>query len=103
MTVTAWWPETPATTPPPEFLAPVRGRTGCSGVRGTPPTPLAAKLRSLRDQAGLTQTECAALLSVAQNRVSDWENGHNIPTLVTLQRYASAFNTTVAHLLDGVM
>jgi transcriptional regulator with XRE-family HTH domain len=43
------------------------------------------------------------LLSVAQNRVSDWDNGLNIPTLVTLQRYAAAFATTVAQLLDGVM
>lgn len=48
---------------------------------------LGPALRLLRDRvAGLTQTEVSALCGIAQNRLSRYENGRQVPDLVTLDR-----------------
>jgi transcriptional regulator with XRE-family HTH domain len=66
-------------------------------------SPLGDKLRGLRVAANFNQAQMAQLLHTGQNRVCDWEYGHVRPGLDVLERYAAVFNTTVAHLLDGVL
>lgn len=101
---TACWPASPASTPPsPRLLTAIRGQGVGSGNPGHPPTPLAAKLKSLRIEAAMLQAELATAVGCAPKCVSEWENGRHIPALTTLQRYAAVFNTTVSHLLEGVM
>jgi transcriptional regulator with XRE-family HTH domain len=71
-----------------------------------PTTALGARLRDLRTDAGLKQSQMAELVGYGKsggNRVSDWELGYHLPTLPILYRYAQAFGITVAELLDGVL
>lgn len=77
-----------------------RRNTG-SGYDAIPQTPLARRLRDLRKDAGLKQSELANI--AAPNRISDWEVGLHTPTLDTLKRYADRFGITVSQLLDGVL
>lgn len=78
-------------------------RTCGTGNKSTSLTPLAQRLRDLRQTNHLSITEVARLLTTGENRVTDWEIGINTPTLPTLRRYAAVFGLTVAQLLDGVM
>lgn len=78
-------------------------RTVGSGYLGTPSTPLAARLKQLRLDAGLLQHELEPRLGSAKNRICDWELGVRTPTLDSLQKYAKAFDTTVSKLLEGIM
>ena len=71
-------------------------------MKSTPATPLANRLRELREAAGLKGAQLAVQLGTGQNRVSDWETGRHEPTLAVLRRYASLFGITVSQLLDGV-
>jgi len=45
--------------------------------------------RFLREQAGLTQTDLARVVSVARSTVAHWENGRRHPRGATLDRYAA--------------
>ncbi len=78
-------------------------RTVGSGHRAVPLTRLAARLRHLREHAGLTRGELAEQLCTHATRVGDWEIGINTPTLSTLARYGIVFDMTVSELLHGVM
>ncbi len=86
----------------PPVVAAVQRNTG-SGYLAEPQTPLARRLRHLREHQGWTRAEMAARLGSQPNRVTDWEIGLNTPTLATLTRYALLFDMTVAEILDGVM
>ena len=72
----------------------------------TPTTPLGARLRQLRERAGLNQQAMAQRIgypAAGSGRVSDWELGYHVPTLDNLARYARVFDMTVAQLLEGVL
>lgn len=87
-----------------KLIEPQRERCIGSGNESKPPTKLAARLRNLRVNRGLTQAQCADLVARGYaGRVSDYETGAHIPTLRTLQLYAAAFGTTVSRILDGVL
>ncbi|MEX1052074.1 MAG: helix-turn-helix transcriptional regulator [Patescibacteria group bacterium] len=47
-------------------------------------------LRDLRGRAGLTQKVLAELLKTRQSAISRFENGHGVPSVSFLQRYARA-------------
>lgn len=81
----------------------LRPRTCGSGNPGQPATPLAARLKALRQQTGMTQAGFAAAIAAYPNRICDWELGIHEPSLKTLKRYADYFQTTVSQLLDGIM
>lgn len=56
----------------------------------------AYRLRELREQFALTQTDLAEVLKVSQKRVSELESGEVARTKVdTLQRYANALGGTL--------
>lgn len=80
-----------------------------SGPERPPTTRLGERLRQLRKGLGITQTEMAGRLGLAETRASagrvcGWELGKNMPTLPTLHRYGQAFGgLTVSQLLDGII
>lgn len=59
------------------------------------------KLRELRKNANLSQTELADRLGVGQTAVSMWERGQASPATGKLTAIADALNCTVDELLRG--
>ncbi|SDG25290.1 DNA-binding transcriptional regulator, XRE-family HTH domain [Limimonas halophila] len=59
-----------------------------------------ARVRELREHAGLTQEELAAGLGKSRERVQKIEHGRNAAPLPELVRIAAYFEITVADLLD---
>lgn len=57
------------------------------------------RLRDLRFQAGMTQTELAKKLGTTQRCVSNWENGNARPDLETIIAIADVFNETTDYVL----
>jgi transcriptional regulator with XRE-family HTH domain len=72
-------------------------------IATTPTTQLGARIRDLRNEAGLSQWNFAIQLGTQANRVSDWEIGKHTPTLALLARIAQVLGITVSELLEGVM
>lgn len=58
------------------------------------------RLKQLRKDAHLTQAQLAKELNVAQNTLSNWENGNRAPDADTLVRIAEYFNVSVDYLLE---
>ena len=56
-------------------------------------------LRSLREEAGLTQQDFADRLQTTQRKVSYWESGKVEPDLENLWRLADFFDTSVDDLI----
>lgn len=55
---------------------------------------------SLRQHAGLTQLQLAALAGIDRKTINRIENGHFAPSVDTLARLALVLNTTVSDLLN---
>jgi len=51
-----------------------------------------AKLKHLRQSAGLKQSYLAHKLGVSQTNISELESGHINPTIETLELYSTFFN-----------
>ncbi|HSB85992.1 MAG TPA: helix-turn-helix domain-containing protein [Ilumatobacteraceae bacterium] len=58
-------------------------------------TDPATLVRSLRTAAGLSQHELAARAGMAQSAISNYESGHKVPSLATLNRLASAVGASL--------
>lgn len=58
-----------------------------------------SRIRTLREAAGLTQSELAATTYVTRQSVGNWERGNTLPDVQSLQLVAKALNTTVDGLL----
>ena len=56
------------------------------------------KIRELREEAQLTQTELAKQLSTSQRNVSNWETGANEPDLSAVMRLAEVFGVSLDEL-----
>lgn len=84
-------------------------------LRGLPPSPsgapihsdprvealLGPRIRLLREQAGLTQTELGLLAGgLAPAEVSRYETGRRVPGLVALHRIARGLGLPIAALLE---
>jgi transcriptional regulator with XRE-family HTH domain len=61
---------------------------------------LGRALRQLRDAAGLTGTQLATLLGVAQSTISRLENGRALPSPEQLDQWAAATGATTQQRLD---
>jgi transcriptional regulator with XRE-family HTH domain len=59
---------------------------------------LGPALRMLREKAGLTQVTVAERTGIAQNRLSRYENGKQVPDLPTLDRLLSCYEVDVERL-----
>ena len=57
------------------------------------------KISQLRKQHNMTQKDLARLLSVTDKAVSKWERGINFPDLLTMEKIAQIFDTSVVELL----
>lgn len=57
------------------------------------------RLKELRKQAKLSQTELAKIFNVAQNTLSNWENGNRMIDMTTAIEIAKFFNVSVDYLL----
>lgn len=59
------------------------------------------RVGDLRDEAGLTQKQLAAVVGGGDSKVSEWESGKRAPDAESLMRLAVALGTTVDYLLTG--
>lgn len=57
------------------------------------------RLKELRKQRGINQTQFAKKFGVAQNTVSNWENGNRVIDSETAAEIANFFDVTVDYLL----
>lgn len=57
-------------------------------------------IATARRAAGLSQTQLARRLDVADTTVSRWETGAADPSLATLRRLATALEVTVSSLVE---
>ena len=59
----------------------------------------AMRLKKLREQKRLNQTELANLLKVSNGSITKWERGDRQPDYETLENIADTFNVTIDYLL----
>jgi len=57
------------------------------------------RLRELREEKGISQKELGKLFNVAQNTISNWENGTREPDTKTLVKLAELFECSVDYLV----
>lgn len=62
---------------------------------------IADRIRELRKEKGMTQTELAGKLSLTDKAVSKWESGEGAPNIEALADLAAALDTSVDYLLTG--
>ena len=60
---------------------------------------LSLRIKELRKEKGIRQSELAKLLHVSQQAVGSWETGRTIPGADTLNILADYFNVTTDYLL----
>lgn len=59
----------------------------------------AERLKSLRNEKGLTQTELADMLSFGRTAIANYESGRNKPDPVVLSKLAEIFDVTTDYLI----
>ncbi|MDE5995228.1 MAG: helix-turn-helix domain-containing protein [Oscillospiraceae bacterium] len=57
------------------------------------------RIRGLREDTDLNQTEMGKILQATQRQISNWEVGRNEPPFEILIKYAMYFNTTTDYIL----
>lgn len=57
------------------------------------------RISKLRKERGITQIQLSRILGVAQNTVSNWENGNRQPDNDTLRKLADYFNASTDYIL----
>ena len=60
---------------------------------------LAEKIKNYRKEMELTQEGLAEAIGVTVGAVSKWENGNNVPDILTLMQLANFFNISMDELL----
>lgn len=63
-------------------------------------SPLAKRIRGLREGAGMSQARLAELVFVSRQTVINWEKGRTLPDAESLKRLSAAFGITLDALLD---
>lgn len=59
---------------------------------------VADRLKSLRKDKKLTQTDMAKLLNITQNAIFRYESGQNEPSLSTILFYSEYFNVSIDYI-----
>lgn len=67
-----------------------------------PPSPFPARLRSLRERAGLSVPDLARAVGVSRQQIHGYESGKNEPRLSTLIRLAEALGVAVSSLVGEI-
>ena len=60
---------------------------------------LAEKIKSLRETAGLTQSDLARMLGLSRSGVNAWEMGLSVPSTQYIVELAKNFNVSTDYLL----
>ena len=60
---------------------------------------ISERIRALREQAGITQSELAKQLHVTRSSVNAWEQGISIPSALLLVELAGTFSVSTDYLL----
>ena len=60
---------------------------------------LAERLKELRENKDLSQSELAEVMHISQSSISEYENGNQQPPLAMLTQLADFFNVNVDYLL----
>lgn len=58
------------------------------------------KIKKYRQQAGLTQSQLAALVGATQKQISAWENGTNEPSIRVLKAISKTLSCAIDDLVD---
>ncbi len=66
-----------------------------------PPTPLAIRIRSAREAAGLRPSDLARAVGATPVSVWRWEHRNQVPGAGLLEKIAEHTNTTTRWLLNG--
>ena len=61
---------------------------------------LGETLKTLRTQAGMTQTELGEKLSISAQAISKWERDESQPDIETLKKLAEIYGVSVAEIID---
>ena len=59
------------------------------------------RLKNLRSEAKINQTDLARALGVTQGTIGNWETGKRIPDAETLKEVANYFNVSVDYLIGN--
>ncbi len=62
-------------------------------------TIISERIKALREQAGITQTELARQLHVTRSSVNAWEQGISVPSAQLLVELAETFSISTDYLL----
>ena len=57
------------------------------------------RIKGLREDKDLTQTQMGKILNASQKQISNWEMGRNEPPYETLIQYAKFFKVTTDYIL----
>jgi len=60
------------------------------------------RLRYLREQAGLSQSEMAHKFGIDRGNISEWENAKVCPGLPMIETLAEGFKITISKLMQGI-
>lgn len=60
---------------------------------------LNTRLKELRKENGITQSELAKSLNVSRSSIAMYENGERIPSYETLEVFSDFFNVSILYLL----
>lgn len=60
---------------------------------------LNTRLKELRKENGITQSELAKSLNVSRSSIAMYENGERIPSYETLEAISDFFNVSILYLL----
>ncbi len=63
-------------------------------------SPLAMRIRSLREGTSMSQAHLDELVFVSRQTVINWEKGRTLPDAESLKRLSAAFGITLDALLD---
>ena len=58
------------------------------------------KLKFLREQANLSQSEFSKIFNISQNTYSNYETGKTQPDLELLSKFADFYNVSLDYLID---
>lgn len=61
---------------------------------------LNTRLKELRKENGITQSELAKSLNVSRSSIAMYENGERIPSYETLEVISDFFNVSILYLLE---
>ena len=70
------------------------------GYKRPTPQHLAPKLQAIRESFGVSQYRFSKFLQVGRTRLSEWEWGRRVPSLVVLMRYAKLADIPLEFIVD---